>query len=170
MGKVKMNLAISLDGYISRLDGNVDYLGESTDKDAMDNFNIFLDSIDTIVMGRSSFDKMKEFGEYPFKTKDTYVVTSKELHEKGFTFITLDEIDKLVSTKKTIWLFGGARLVQYFNDNDLIDEYIITIVPSLIGSGIPLFLQFKNDIQLELKSSKIIGQFITLTYTKKQIQ
>jgi len=167
MSKVKMNLAISLDGYISRLDGSVDYLGESTDKDATDNFNAFLDSIDTIIMGRSSFDKMKEFGEYPFKTKETYIVTSQDIQEKGYTFITLDEIEEVLSSEKNIWLFGGARLVQYFNDNDLVDEYIVTIVPELIGSGIPLFLQFKNDIHLELKDSKIIGEFITLTYIKK---
>ena len=78
MRKVKLQLAMSLDGYIARLDGNVDFLSVMHDS-LTEDFNSFVISIDTIVMGRGTYEVMMGFGEIPFQDKKIIVMTSKDL-------------------------------------------------------------------------------------------
>ncbi len=166
MRKIILNLATSVDGYIARKDHDVDFLPQPS-PEAMKPFNKFLSTIDTIIMGSNSYDIMCQFGDYPFKDKKTIVVTSKNFEPIDNFIFTSEDIETILTKQDgNIWLFGGAKLIQYFTEKDLIDEYQITITPTLIGSGIPLFLPFKNDIKLQLEQSEILNNNITLYYRR----
>ena len=157
MGKVVLNLAMSLDGYIAREDGSVDWL-DDLDTDGSDlGFSSFLDSIGSIITGRISFDDTKQLsnGMWPFKDKDTYVITSKKYEPIDRVIFIQSDITELVkhlkkTNAKDIWLFGGGQLIQYFIANNLIDEYIITTIPIMIGSGKKLFQTVHVESKLEL--------------------
>jgi dihydrofolate reductase len=169
--KIILNLAMSLDGYIARLDHRVDYL-DGMDPAKADAFHAFLKNVDTIIMGSTSYDKMMDLGGHPFPEKHTYVLTTQEYEDVDnveFVDLEIEDMVKLAKkkTKNNIWLFGGAKVVQQFIDKGFIDEFIITIAPRVIGTGIPLFLFSDSDVELELVSSEKVGDFVTLHYRKK---
>lgn len=94
MSKVICNLAISLDGFIAKLDGNVDFLGNEFTEEQAKSFQTFLDDIDVIVMGRTSYERMMDLGGNTFKDKKVYVLTSKEYtNQDNVLFIDADVID-----------------------------------------------------------------------------
>lgn len=170
MSRIIMNLAVSLDGYIARIDGSYDFLnGENVidDKD----FKEFLDRVDVLIMGSSSYDQFEQQGGNPFKDKYTYVLTSQEYMPENnvmFTSMDIDELSDLAKDKsdKNIWLFGGAKVVKQFLDLDLIDEFIITYVPKVIGTGIPLFLFSNEELDLRLLDVKRNGENVSLHYER----
>lgn len=168
MAYVKLNLASTIDGYIARLDGSVDYLPtmeESTE--LTDVYNKFLSSIDIIIMGSKSYEVMLKFGDYPFKDKITYVMTRRSFEPaEGIVFTSEDILDLMSSTDKTVWLFGGGQLITSFAKLNLIDEYIISIVPIVLGEGIPLFNKFDESIKLKLVSNDRYNDFVLITYKK----
>lgn len=167
MSYVKLNLAISVDGYISRLDDTVDFLSEMGEE-LTETFNDFLDTIDVIIMGSRTYEVMLGFGEYPFKSKKTYVMTKRKFEENDFITFTNEKIEKILEkNNENIWLFGGATLINEFLEKDLIDEYIISIAPVLIGDGIPLFKKTNKQIHLNLISSKKVDGMAMLTYKKR---
>ena len=152
MSKVKLQLAMSLDGYIARKDGSVDFLDAMHEK-LTEDFNKFVETIDTIIMGRSTYEVMLGFGEIPFQNKKIVVMTSKKLMSKqsNIHFVN-DSVEKVLDEENgNIWLFGGAKLIHSFIDKNLIDEFHIVIVPMIIGSGIPLFLESKGLEKLKLE-------------------
>lgn len=173
MSKVICNLAISLDGYIAKLDHSVNFLPSEMNEENSQSFKDFLNDIDVIVMGSTSYDRMIELGGNQFEDKLTYVLTTQEYaDEKNVIFIEkeLDEllIDIKDNAKKNIWLFGGAKVLKQFIEIDAVDEFIITIVPIIIGTGIPLFLFTKEEKELELVRTEIIDQNVTLHYKRKR--
>ena len=172
MSKLILNVAKSLDGYLARIDGSVDFLGTEFTEEQTKSFNEFLDSIDVIIMGSASYDKMIELGGNTFKDKFIYVMTSQQYADEDNTeFLEADAFEVLskaqTKSEKNIWLFGGAKTIQQFTDKNFVDEYIITIVPHLTGTGIPLFLFSDQETKLELKKTEVIDGNVTLTYTKK---
>ncbi len=157
MRKVILNLAVSLDGYIARMDGSVDWL-DHLDTDGSDlGFAEFLNKCDTILMGRKSYEDTLKLGngEWPYKNMKTFVFTSKTLKDtKNIIFTTkspsevIENIQKQLG--KDIWLFGGSRFIQSMRYLNLIDEYIITTIPKMIGEGIGLFQDVDIENELEL--------------------
>lgn len=170
MGKVTLNLAISLDGHISRVDGAVDFLTElPQDSEVAIEFNTFLKSIRSIIMGRLSYEKTKSFGTYPFSDKDTYVL-SRVHKEDNDVYYTDKDITKLVEELKPkgdIWLFGGSNVITQFINLKLVDELYVTIAPIIIGKGIPLFKDIIGDIELELVNTIYDSEMVTLKYNVK---
>lgn len=159
MRQVVLGLGVSLDGYIARKDGSVDWLSTDWEYD----WNSFMSTIDTVVMGRRSWEKMLEMTggieSNPYKGLDTFVFSRTVRHEgiDGVTFVE-DEIGPFVRDLKArggkrIWLSGGGELAGAFLEADLVDEIYLGITPVLIGSGIPLFPEFNREIQLCLLES-----------------
>lgn len=174
MSKVKLNLAITLDGYIARLDNTVDYLQSPTEA-GIKSFNEFLDSVDTIVMGSTSYDQLVELEKTntPFKNHKKYVLTSQEYMEEDNTVFVDKELEELLpdillEAKKDVWVFGGAKVVKQFIEIDAIDEFIITIAPTILGTGIPLFLFTRNELDLELVKTETSNGLVTLCYIRKK--
>lgn len=157
MSKVILNLAVSLDGYIARDDGSVDWL-DNLDTDGSDlGLTDFIDSVGSIITGRISFEHTKKLsdGHWPFKNKETFVITNGSYEDEDkIKFINRD-LNKLVkdlkrNELKNIWLFGGGNLIKYFREQNLIDEYIITMIPKMLGTGKKLFHSTLDTSKLEL--------------------
>lgn len=169
MGYVILQLAVSLDGYIARKDGSVDFL-DGMESTFSSEFNEFVNRVDTIIMGRTTYGVMLGFGEIPFKGKKIYVLTSKELTSSDKNIVFSNEtIESIVKNEEGIvWLFGGSKVIQSFMNKNLIDEFQLHVVPNIVGEGIPLFLESKEIENLTLTSSKQYGNSIHLIYKNQK--
>ena len=141
MPEVKLFIATSLDGFIADRDGGVDWLFADGDY----GYAAFFDSIGTLIMGRRTYEQVLGFGEWPYGEKPTYVFTrgtpgGDHLHVEFFSGDARSLVEELRErTSGDIWLVGGAALVSTFRELHLIDEYILSVHPVLLGDGIPLF-------------------------------
>ena len=151
MTKIVLYIATSQDGFIADKNGGVDWLPQPKDNAELETVGYIdlISRIDTILMGSNSYKQILGFGDWGWINKQTYVFTSKPLEsEKPCITIThnspLELIAKLKEreSRKDIWLLGGAKLAQSFEQEDLIDEIILTIVPQTLGEGITLGLTF----------------------------
>ncbi|HVT59015.1 MAG TPA: dihydrofolate reductase family protein [Thermoanaerobaculia bacterium] len=143
MRKVVLGLGISLDGYIARSNGAVDYLFMPKDYSMAS----FFATIDTAIMGRKTLDAALEMGggTYSGGSMATYVFSrSKPAGERGgLVFVRQAPATLIAQLRKRpgkdIWLMGGGELARDFLKADLVDELYLGIVPVLLGEGIPLF-------------------------------
>lgn len=158
-----MYIASSLDGYIARKNGDIDWLDSLENPDQIDHgYNVFMEGIDTIIMGRLTYEKVLSFGiDWPYSTCRCYVISkSQELHldtPDTLQISTLDQdfISKLrLETKKNIWLAGGGQLIRSFLELDAIDEVQLCVIPVLIGDGIPLFPAPSSEKSFQFLSVK----------------
>ncbi|MHA1552645.1 MAG: dihydrofolate reductase family protein [Candidatus Heimdallarchaeaceae archaeon] len=172
MPKVVLYISCTLDGFIAREDGSVDFLDRFMEIGEDHGFNDLLKRISVIVMGNRTFQEYsgaEKFYEY-YKGKELFVFT-REIsadHDK-VTFVNEDVRTFLenLQTDKDIWLLGGGKIIEAFHNESLIDEYIISIVPSVIGQGIPLFRQSVVESDLELvKSQSFETGIVNLHYKK----
>jgi len=175
MRKVILYIAVSLDHYIARKNGAVDWLENAVEhlKDEDYGYKTFYDSIDTTLIGRKTFDEILGFDvPFPYPDKINYVITSDGTFEHEYALgihkNTFDFIKKLKQEAgKDIWLVGGGQLVTSFAAKGLIDEMILTVFPILLGEGIPLFLPFQKESSFKLKESKsYTNGIIQLHYQK----
>jgi len=156
--KTTLYIATSIDGFIARKNGSVDWLDKFNSPKEDYGYNKFLKSIDTIIMGSTSYEQILTFGEFPYKNKTCYVFTSRNLTEdNNVQFIKQSPkqfIKKHQKQAKNIWLLGGSNLANQFLKNNLIDKLIIFIMPTILGEGIRLFQNNNKELQLTLKKSK----------------
>ena len=156
MRPLKLFVAVSLDQFIARSDGRVDWL--FTDQDY--GYQEFYQSIDTLLMGRKTYDQVLTFGEYPYPEKKSYIFTrNPALKAKApIEFVSSDSSEFIKNLKqksgKDIWLVGGGELTRYCFQHHLIDELILSIHPILLGEGIPLFSGLPQDIPLQFVAVK----------------
>lgn len=171
--KIILNLAMSIDGYIASDDGGYDWIvGDGDNKLNTDNkfdFNEFLENIDIVVMGKNCYDQdmHKEF-----KDKKVYIATSKDIKDYDNIHFVKDDICEIIKREvekegKDIFLFGGGVLIDSFIKENIIDEYIIGIIPTILGKGRPLFFEGNPMINLHLDEYSV-GEGITiLKYSKR---
>jgi dihydrofolate reductase len=152
MRKIRLFIASSLDGYIARESGAVDWLFTDCDY----GYHQFFDEIDTVIMGRKTYDRIFELSDYPYADKKGFVL-STTLHgqqDKYVEFVgyNLDNFVKNLhsSPGKDIWLIGGSEVIHLFLKQHWVDELILSIHPKILGSGIPLVV---NDPNLEMELS-----------------
>jgi dihydrofolate reductase len=155
--KLAVFIATSLDGYIARANGDIDWLpqGDSTQDSG---YQTFSDSIDTIIMGRVTYETCLTFGAWPYVGKRT-VVWSRGAPKISNQLRSQVEVSGLpprqlveqlaASGARSIYVDGG-QTIQAFLAAGLIDEMTITVIPVLIGGGLPLFGALPNDIHCEL--------------------
>ena len=149
MRKIKLFIASSLDGFIAREDGGIDWLFTGDYGYAK-----FYNSIDTVLMGRKTYELGLKLGEY-YKGKRVIVFTKqknlKKLENVEFVSNVVDFTKKLLKTKgKDIWLVGGGEIVSLLLNNNLIDEILLFVHPIILGKGIPLFKNIKKEVKLKL--------------------
>jgi dihydrofolate reductase len=142
MRNIVLGLGISLDGYIARPNGAVDFLFMPKDYSMAD----FFATIDTAVMGRKTFDIAQKMGGASYGPSIKCYVFSHSLppgERDGFTFVNQSPAAFIAQLRKhpgkDIWLMGGGELAREFLKADLVDELYIGVVPVLLGEGIPLF-------------------------------
>lgn len=162
--KVSVFIATSVDGYIARPDGDVSWLeaGEPIGGGDDAGYGAFFSSIDVLVMGRGSFDKVLEFDPWPYGTKPV-IVLSKSLttvpdHLQDTVRIeSLSPqalLDTLAQEGYTHIYLDGGQVIQSFLREGLVDAMTLTTIPILIGAGRPLFGALDADITLRLVESK----------------
>jgi len=162
--KVVLYIAQSLDGFIAGKDDDLSWLSVVEKSGEDYGYQNFINSVDTVIMGRKTYDKVLSFGiEFPHKSKKCYVISnSKTGHDEYVEFINDDLIAFIESLKskpgKNIYLDGGAMLVQEMLRLNLIDEMILSVIPVLLGKGIHLFGEYntlsKPHTKLQLQSCK----------------
>jgi dihydrofolate reductase len=163
--KIIVYIATSADGYIARADGGVDWLNRPR---PVDNYEMgaFYKSIDTILWGRKTYELTLGFGggsgsggksggkikSYVFSSGSTLPAAA------GVEFVSepIAEFAKRLRTTpgKHIWMMGGGGLIASFLDAGEIDEFIIHVIPTFIGEGIPLIAPRSRTVHLELLSTK----------------
>jgi dihydrofolate reductase len=168
-------IAVSLDGFIARKDGNIDWLLELPNPDGSDfGFADFMKNIDAVVMGRNTFEIVQSFNEWIY-TKPVFVLsrTLKSLPEKFSDKAELlnakpNDVLRILNQRgfKNLYIDGG-KTIQDFLKLELIDEMIITTIPVLIGEGIPLFSSLTKDQKFEhIKTEILLEQSVKSHYKK----
>jgi dihydrofolate reductase len=143
MRKVVLGLGVSLDLYIARPNGDIDFLVHPKDY----SMGPFLASVDTAIMGRKTLEAGLRLsgGKLPKTTMKMYVMSRTQAPgERHGAIFTNEAPKKLVArlrkaARKDIWMMGGGELAREFLKDDLIDEIYLGVSPVLIGEGIPLF-------------------------------
>lgn len=168
--KLVLYIAASLDGYIATKEHNLDWLF-SVEGEGDNGYSKFYETIDTILMGRVTYDWIIEHekGSFPYEGKRCYVFSrTKREDNEHVTFIHENIISFLTGLKskngRNIWLVGGGELLSTFIKEKLLDEVIITVAPRLVGEGIPLFKNNDFQTSLTLKGINRFNQFVELHY------
>lgn len=183
MRKVILYTAMSLDGYLADEQKSVHWIQGDGSSEEEENhwYENFYNSIDTILMGRGTYQQIIEehsFGIWLYGDKKTFVFTHQGNEEKGsnkeIVFTDRPPAQQIHWLKHRkggdIWLCGGADLIQQCLEQNLIDEYHITLVPILLGDGLPLFPHFPKESRetpLTLVSCEKENGMIDLIYKKR---
>lgn len=170
-------IAMSLDGYIADTNGSVDWLagdGSAPDTNAED--AAFFHSIDTIILGRRTYDQITtELSPeaWPYEPFMTYVITHHPLPAQANIHFT-DELPSALVRRlrrqsgKSIWVCGGATIVQPLLRDRLIDRLQITLIPTLLGGGMRLFDTLTTEESLRLIRTRTTDGMVELTYEKRE--
>ena len=163
MTKILVYVASSLDGYIAREDGSVDWLPQVTES----GYDAFYKSVDTVIMGKTTYDQVLTFGIYPYKGKKSFVFSKTQHSDENVEFVS--DVEKFVKdgfpgVGENIWLVGGAKTIASFLKQGVVDEIIITKIPVLLGKGIPLFHNLEVQTKLELIKTEKYDQLVDLHY------
>lgn len=169
-------IAMSLDGYIADANGGVDWLEvqnpEEGDGNSCDNF---IREIDTVVMGWNTYRQIAtELSpqQWVYEGLTSYVLTHRKI-EKMDGIIFTDEspcglIQRLRRKPgKDIWICGGASTAGQLMKEGMIDRYHISIIPTLLGSGIRLFDSLKGQTKLKLVRSQVYNGIAELVYERR---
>jgi len=162
MRKIKLYIAISLNGKIAKLDGSVDWLEAIPKPEDSDyGYSDFYNSIDTTIQGHNTYKQILTWAiDFPYKGKKNYVLTSDTTlkDNKDVRFISKDHIDFVKRLKeqkgKDIWLIGGGKANATFLDAQIIDELHVYVMPIILNDGIEIFDVLLKDATINLISSK----------------
>lgn len=139
-------VASSLDGYIARPDGSVDWLDAFDGHDDDHGYSAFYAGIDGLLMGRGTYLQCLDFGDWPYPDKPAIVLTRANQLPLASPQVELQHCppsEALANLEsrgcQRIWLVGGGSLAGNCLAADLLDEVIVSIIPHLLGAGIPLF-------------------------------
>lgn len=168
--KNKVFIATSIDGYIADKNGGTDWLHAIPNPNGIDmGYGGFTSKIDAIVMGRKTFETVCSFDmEWPYH-KPVFVLSNSlanipEKYREKAELVqgTLKEILEEIHEKKYYNLYiDGGKTIQSFLKEDLIDEMTITIIPFVLGEGIPLFGYLSEKLEFECIDSKIyLGKIV----------
>ena len=176
MRKVTLYIAMSLDGYIADRDGNVDWLnGQGSNTEDMDTYSIFMKEVDTVIMGWRTYHQVTTElspDKWIYSELTSYIITHRTLPSTdNLKFVRDDPCNIIQKLKQEpgwgIWICGGANIIQPLIKADLIDEYYISIIPTLLGSGIRLWGENEEEIKLKLLHTQSYNGIIELVYTRR---
>lgn len=177
----KVFIATSLDGYIARLDGDITWLtdepGHPEHVPAVNEIPVGFDydshmaSVDHLVMGRKTYDKVCTFGLWPYPEHQVWVLSrqpdvalqeDKRVKVVGSVVEVVEGLNQ--AQAKGVYVDGG-QVAQAFSEADLIDEWVVTRVPIILGSGLPLFVPTDKTTRLiHLGSIAAAGGMVTSRY------
>lgn len=151
-------IATSVDGFIARGDGGIDWLPPVGDAEGGEDYGYqeFIDSVDAIVMGRNTYELALSFGSWSYGEKPVVVLSSRQVEVPGSIAETVEsmsaapqEVVRRLAERGFRHLYvDGGKTIQGFLGEGLIHRLIITKIPILIGAGIPLFGPLPHDVRL----------------------
>lgn len=174
--KVVLYISMSLDGFIATNDDDLSWLS-TVEKEGLDyGYDTMIERCDTYIVGRNTYDVVLSLtgGDFPqAKMFDCYVITRQAIERAdGINFYN-GNIETLINDLKSksgkdIYCDGGGQVVKMLMEKNLIDEYIISVIPIVLGSGKRLFLGGvpKTDLEL-IKSERFETGLVQLHYRKK---
>ena len=173
--KTTVYIATSLDGFIARKDGQIDWMMNIENPTGDDyGYADFISTIDVIVMGRDTFEKVLSFSGWPYEKRVFVLSTTlkdvpnhlkKKVHLLSMTPTEL--LNHLVKEGYSSLYVDGGNTIQRFLREDVIDELIVTRIPVLIGSGIPLFDQLDHDLVFQHIETKIYPNGLVKSHYKR---
>lgn len=173
--KVILYTAVSLDGYIADNHGSTSWLGGESEYYQGDyGISGFLSIVDTVIMGANTYKQIKDElspGKWPYEGKTTYVMTHRpEEDTEKIKFVDSRMstfIQKLQEEEGgNIWICGGADVANQVIRENMIDEYHLTIMPMILGSGVRLFNDKNKQIKLHLVKNVAKNGVIDCLYEK----
>ena len=177
MPKLTLYIATSLDGYIATHDHDIGFLKQVEQEGEDYGYERFLATVDTIILGRRTYDRVGQlFGTSHFDhgEKDVFVITRTDRPGVGRTTFYTGDLIELVTrlkqgTGEDIYCDGGAELVNELMRNDLVDGYILSIIPVFLGNGIRLFRDGRPEQGLALISTEqFISGLVQLHFVRAQ--
>lgn len=169
-------IATSLDGYIATKDGGVDWLHEVPNLEESDyGYADFINTIDAIVMGRNTYEKVLTFDSWPYD-KPVFVLSNSLISISGDVTgkakIVKGDLSVLVEQLagrgyRNLYIDGG-KVIQSFLKDDLIDEMIITRIPVLLGDGIPLFGNLRKRVWFTHVKTETLNKELVQSYYKRE--
>ena len=160
MPEVVYYVAASLDGCIATPDGGVGWLApfEGTGEDY--GYAKFYASVDAVILGRKTYEQSLSFGEWPYPGKRCWVFSRGRLEPsapevKAIAREPADVVAEIAALGlRRAWLVGGGVLAAAFRSQGLITEYVVSVVPVILGAGIPLFASGGSAESLKLAESR----------------
>jgi dihydrofolate reductase len=168
---IRLYIAQSLDGYIARADGAIDWLRPFDDVDY--GYSTFIRDVGTVVIGRKSYEVARSFGDWPYKTMRSLVITSSPLDDAppnvtrvGADIARLTTALRAAGAKDT-WSMGGAMTINAFLAAGAVDRIDLFTIPVLLGDGIRLFDGGRPETPLKFLSSQVYDKGLArLSYTR----
>lgn len=176
MRKVILYIAMSLDGFIASKDGKVNWLhGQNDDEENIDTYSSFIKDVDTVIMGWNTYYQVKNElspDNWVYDSLTSYIITHRKLDStNNINFVQKNSSELVKDLKqkngKSIWICGCAKIIQPLIQDNLIDEYYISVIPTILGDGIKLFEPVSNELKLKLKSTQSYNGITELIYTRR---
>lgn len=171
--KVILYIATSLDGYIAKPNDDLGFLSIVEQEGEDYGYFKFVESVDTVIMGRKTYDwVMTQVPEFPHADKQAFIITRTTRPSIGNTHFYTENLETLIRQLKSgegkdIFVDGGAEIVNELLKANLIDEFIISVIPILVGAGTKLFQDNRPELPLELISSQSFAKgLVQLRYKK----
>ena len=172
MRRVRYNVAMSLDGFIADEDGGYGWIVEDPTID----FGALFAQFDTLLMGRKTFEAVRQQGPGPTAPGTKVVVFSHTLRQEDHPDVTIvgDGAAEAVAALKAapgkdLWLFGGGVLFRTFLDAGLVDTIEVAVIPVLLSRGIPMLPPGAPSPALELTGSeRLPSGIVMLTYAPRR--
>jgi dihydrofolate reductase len=172
--KVVLYIAMSLDGYIATENGDISFLSAVERAGEDYGYADFVKTVDTVILGSRSYEKILSFGvEFPHKGRKCYVLSrSRTGHDENVEYFGGDVARLLSSIRATagldIFVDGGSEIVFELMRHDLIDRYIVSIIPVMLGAGIRLFKSGGREQRLKLlRCSTFPSGLVQLWYDRE---
>jgi dihydrofolate reductase len=171
-------IATSIDNFISTKEGGLDWLDNLPNPDKVDfGYSSFMETIDALIMGRNTYEKVLSFGcDWPY-SKKVFVLSNtltaiEDKSLEGKVDIVKGDLKEIVKSLndqgfKRLYIDGG-KTIQSFMEEDLIDELILSRVPLLLGDGIPLFPISNKRLYLEHIETKAFSNGLVQSHYRKQ--
>ena len=170
---VSLYISTTLDGFIARADGAIDWLTHIDDNDTDYGYAAYYNSIDGLLMGSTTFEMIRSLGPWPYPTKPSFVFTRRNLQtDAGNIYFVSGDPAQVVSSQelasfRRLWLVGGSAMIASCVKKGLIDEYILTVLPVILGHGLRLFPSPVTEAWLSLANCRTYDRGILQLHYRK---
>jgi dihydrofolate reductase len=171
--KVIVYIATSLDGYIAQPNDELGFLSCVEQEGEDYGYAAFVETVDAVLVGRKTYDKVLSMGfDFPHADKDAYVITRTPRPSIGSVKFYTNDLKSLVARLKSekgkhIFCDGGAEVIHELLKDDLVDEFIISVLPILVGNGTKLFKEGRPEQLVELVSVKTFDKGLTQLHYRR---